>query len=420
MSAALLNQSTPTVKLTIYVQAFVTLFNLVQYINTQTDPLYVVYTETNKAYYTSLQILLEAVMNSVVPQQVSPLKGGGLAQTGGQLDQTEGNNLIQNLWSNITAEFVSLTAGLNDIAEELKPDRINQARGELTNEQKLLLTLSGNQTGNSPVLIYNDIIALLQVFFENSWNVITTAEELVGSIPYEIVKQSYYILYIFFGCFYGNFDTPLQTDNPNIFLQNCSFFNDYVDINIQFNAIQYVNNIIQKCLQYNTKDLATRNAVVLCIFLNIYGILNINILKVLEKKPGNISLSDRGYYPSSFSITGGVSDFIVTKTRTIAKNSTVSILNDDIHNEEINIFRLMPVILNTIVIVYLSPINGPELGITYINTQFNISGGGKRTRKNRRKQRRTMKRRKQKKRGKTIRRRKQQKLRKQRKTMRKI
>jgi hypothetical protein len=120
---------------------------------------------------------------------------------------------------------------------------------------------------------------------------------------------------------------------------------------------------------------------------------------VLEKKPGNISLSDRGYYPSSFSITGGVSDFIVTKTRTIAKNSTVSILNDDIHNEEINIFRLMPVILNTIVIVYLSPINGPELGITYINTQFNISGGGKRTRKNRRKQ---------------------QKLRKQRKTMRKI
>ena len=428
MSAALSNDSTPIVKLTIYVQAFVTLFSLVQYINTQTDPLYIDYTNTNKAYYTSLKILLDTVINSVVPPQTVPNRGGGLAvneiiQTGGQLRENERNNLYENLRSTMTSEFVSLTASLNDIAKGLLPENIQAIRIEIENgellPQAILRVLKTNQINPLDISINNNIIALLQVYFENSWNAITEAEALIGSqLAYEGIIESYYILYIFFGCFYGNFNQQFYTEfiqnlttpqrkqeinqqrnhgdnmkNIKYFLEKCNFFNDYINENvidiptthIQIKA-QYIISIIQMCLPKNIDQLNNKNAYVLVIFMNIYGVLNQNILAEIKQKRRNVNISssvlaDLGYNTSIFDAFGAFSKFIFTKAKTLADNTDN--INNQIQNTEIKLFKIMNIIVNTFSMYYL---DGRDSAITYINTQAGLLRGGKRTRKNRRKQ----------------------------------
>jgi hypothetical protein len=422
MSSALLNQSTPIVKRTIYVQAFVTLFSLVQYINTQTDPLYIVYTDTNKAYYTSLQLLLKAVIDTIVSPSQGPGRGGGLPQTGGRLDENERNNLLQNLWSTITEEFVSLTAGLNDIAQGLIPDRITPARGQ-TESQKILEVLSYRQTDVLAKSINNDIIALLQVFFENSWNAIKEVVETDTDIKNNMseITSVYYTVYVFFACFYGDF---LGVNN---FLNDCIFFNDYVDLADNIYVTEINRELIDFLIQFNTNKLplSNKNADVLFIFMCVYGSINyyINIIikdYISNRKIANINYTNYGYNPSLLDNDEEMVKLFV-KVRTTSSYTYNVLRVDNIQAAEMNIFKFLPKVLKTFSIYIFR--NGYSDAFTYINQQQNVqlprTLGGKRTRKKRRKQRKTIKRMKQKKRGKTIKRRKQQKLRKQRKTMKK-
>jgi hypothetical protein len=253
-----------------------------------------IYTESNKKYYTQLQTSLKNVIKTMF--QTTSQGGRGITRENniiqrGGVTQQEKDNLVENLLSNITTEFISLSVSLNEMTEKIvKVD---------TSFDDFITQIMNNKDEKYT----NDILQLLQVFFENSWSYIQQAEASIfssssettqriqvdqrqfkqgidinkvrqskietrqeklrqdrdmfinenrkmvgGSAETELfnIKRLYYMLYLFFACLYG--EIPKEQDAKineiiaigfsnraeindyinNVFLTN-NFFNDYID-----------------------------------------------------------------------------------------------------------------------------------------------------------------------------------------------
>ena len=128
------------------------------------------YTVCNIEYYNNLKGFIVTIIGT----QTSTLGGARkMIQTGGGLNETQTQTLIENLYISLTTEFISLSVLLNDITANL----VNNNSMDFDTLYNVMIINPSTVINQIASSYTKDILQILQNFFENSWYFIQQAEE---------------------------------------------------------------------------------------------------------------------------------------------------------------------------------------------------------------------------------------------------